>query len=208
MNKVYNKTGRIFLPVLLYTFRRKRRYIYEISKLERQVAMDNLEAQLVIEKADIVFRYLLSIGVERQTAEDLTGEAIYKSILYFEGIEPEKLKAWLFRVALNGYYDLLRKGRKQHFDDADLEKVSQHLVQNQSYPVEDALLHKEMEERIAQTLAGLKKGLQEVLILRAQMDLSYQEISDYLDMPVDTVRTYLYRARKEFKKIWEEENDR
>lgn len=175
---------------------------------ERQVAMDNLEAQLVIEKAEIAFRYLLSIGVERQTAEDLTGEAIYKSILYFEGIEPEKLKAWLFRVALNGYYDLLRKGRKQHFDDADLEKVSQHLVQNQSHPVEDALLRKEMEERIAQTLAGLKKGLQEVLILRAQMDLSYQEISDYLDMPMDTVRTYLYRARKEFKKIWEEENDR
>jgi RNA polymerase sigma-70 factor (ECF subfamily) len=175
---------------------------------ERQVAMDNLEAQLVIEKAEIAFRYLLSIGVERQTAEDLTGEAIYKSILYFEGIEPEKLKAWLFRVALNGYYDLLRKGRKQHFDAADLVKVSQHLVQNQSHPVEDALLHKEMEERIAQTLAGLKKGLQEVLILRAQMDLSYQEISDYLDMPVDTVRTYLYRARKEFKKIWEEENDR
>jgi RNA polymerase sigma-70 factor (ECF subfamily) len=89
-----------------------------------------------------------------------------------------------------------------------LEKVNQHLVQNQSHPVEDALLHKEMGERIAQTLAGLKKGLQEVLILRAQMDLSYQEISDYLDMPVDTVRTYLYRARKEFKKIWEEENDR
>jgi hypothetical protein len=43
---------------------------------ERQVAMDNLEAQLVIEKAEIAFRYLLSIGVERQTAEDLTGEAI------------------------------------------------------------------------------------------------------------------------------------
>lgn len=95
---------------------------------ERQVAMDNLEAQLVIEKADIGIRYLLSIGVERQTAEDLTGEAIYNAILYFEGIDPEKLKAGLFRVALNGYYDILKKNRRQVlYGTVDLDKISRYL---------------------------------------------------------------------------------
>ncbi len=114
--------------------------------------MDNLEAQLVIEKADIVIRYFLSIGVEGQTAEDLTGEAIYNAILYFEGIEPDKLKAWLFRVALNGYYDSLKKNRRQVlYGTVDLDKISRYLGETNRF---EGLFHGHCEVSTYKLIGG------------------------------------------------------
>ncbi|QRN86191.1 RNA polymerase sigma factor [Clostridia bacterium] len=169
--------------------------------------MDNIEAQLIIEKANIVFRYLLSIGVEYQIAEDIVGEAIYKSILYFDGIEPENLKSWLFRVALNGYYDLLKKNKRQTlYGTVDLDRFSQYLLKEQSESLEKKLIQSENHKLIAETIRSLNKSMQEVLLLRVQMELSYKEIGEYLDMPIETVRTYLYRARLELKNRWEKED--
>lgn len=177
--------------------------------LERQTAMDDIEAQLIIEKANIVFRYLLSLGVTYPIAEDIVGDAIYKSILYFDGIEPAKLKSWLFRVALNGYYDRLRKNKRQIlYGTVDLDRFNDSLLNEQSESPENKLLSSEVRTRIAETIRSLSKSLQEVLLLRVQMELSYKEIAEYLDIPVETVRTYLYRARLEFKQRWEKEDEK
>lgn len=51
-------------------------------------------------------------------------------------------------------------------------------------------------------LNSLKESYKELLILEYEMELSYKEIGKLLGFPEQTVKTYLFRARTEFKSIW------
>lgn len=42
-----------------------------------------------------------------------------------------------------------------------------------------------------------------LLLLKYEMDLTYKDIGEILDISENTVKTYLYRARNNFKKFWE-----
>ncbi|MDM8311423.1 MULTISPECIES: sigma factor-like helix-turn-helix DNA-binding protein [Clostridium] len=46
------------------------------------------------------------------------------------------------------------------------------------------------------------------MIFKYDFCLSYKEISELLDIKENTVRTYLFRAREQFKKVWEEKYEK
>ena len=72
------------------------------------------ELYLVLqEKTAIIFKYLIKNGANPRDAEDIIQEALYKFILYIDSVDPNKAYSWLFRVAINQYYDLCRKRKKK-----------------------------------------------------------------------------------------------
>ena len=150
--------------------------------------------------AEIVFKYLMKIGATKEDAEDITQEAIIKTIECLQQIEPGKMRAWMFKVAIHRYYSLYNKNKTTvSLQEDDLEKL-QPVIEDVSV----SLLSKEEGTEMAETLQRLQPTFQQLLILKYYMEFSYKEISDILDMKETHVKTYLQRARNSFKKIWEE----
>ncbi|ETT80746.1 sigma factor [Viridibacillus sp. FSL R5-0477] len=77
------------------------------------------------EKTATIFKYLIKNGANPRDAEDIIQESIYKFILNIDSVDPNKAYSWLFRVAINHYYDLCRKQKREvnisfdHFELVD-----------------------------------------------------------------------------------------
>ncbi|MEH7484958.1 RNA polymerase sigma factor [Neobacillus drentensis] len=158
--------------------------------------MDNERIyQLLQEKMKQLNRYLIRLGANRNDAEDIVQETIYKGILYIESIDPEKFSAWLYKVALNRYYDLCRKKKRI---EVPIESV---IIEEAEIP-EDLLIQKEIREEIEHVLDQLTPIHKQLLILKYELDLTYKEIASLLDIKEGLVKTYLFRARKQFQKVY------
>ncbi|MGF6949088.1 RNA polymerase sigma factor (sigma-70 family) [Neobacillus sp. B4I6] len=160
--------------------------------------LNEMMYQLIQEKMKQLNRYLIRLGADRNDAEDIVQETIYKGILYIDSIDPEKFSAWLFKVALNRYYDLCRKKKRI---EVPIESV---IIEDSGIP-EDLLIQKEIREEIEHVLEQLTPIHKQLLILKYELDLSYKEISSLLDVKEGLVKTYLFRARKQFQKIYRRE---
>lgn len=162
--------------------------------------MKNEWEQLLLEHAKIVFKYLIKIGATKEDAEDITQETIIKTIECLQQIEPDKMRAWLFKVAIHRYYTIYKKNKTMvNLNEEDIEKLKPAIEH-----VELNLLTKEMASELEEALQGLQPTFQQLLILKYYMDFSYKEISEILSMKESSVKTYLQRARRAFKKLWEE----
>ncbi|RAN85586.1 RNA polymerase subunit sigma-70, partial [Bacillus sp. SRB_28] len=67
---------------------------------------------LLVEKSQVIYKYLLKLGVEVKDAEDIVQDTLYKAMFLMEDISLEKLTPWLLRVAINQYRDLYRKSKR------------------------------------------------------------------------------------------------
>jgi RNA polymerase sigma-70 factor (ECF subfamily) len=110
------------------------------------------------------------------------------------------MSSWLFKVAINKYYDLCRKNNRHiHMSiDEDIFKETLH----DSKLVEDFILDLEQKEEILKALNSISDIHKNLLVFKYEMGLSYKEIAELLDINENTVKTYLFRAREQFKKVW------
>ncbi|MEX3621519.1 RNA polymerase sigma factor [Viridibacillus arvi] len=150
---------------------------------------------------NIVYRYLRKLGISQADAEDVVQETAYKYLLYYDTIQTSKIRSWLIRVSLNFHYDQCRKKRRYdlNLDEGLLETDIKELP-------EVIILEKERNREVWYALSKLKPQFQELLLLKYQSGLSYEEISKLLEKPISSIKTNLFRARKKFAKFYKEAN--
>ncbi|WP_449619523.1 RNA polymerase sigma factor [Robertmurraya sp. Marseille-Q9965] len=155
---------------------------------------DELNAEL-----NIVYRYLRKLGISKLDAEDAVQETAYKYLLYYDSIKNSKIRGWLIRVALNAYYDQCRKQGRYVLDlnESVLKVDAQELP-------ETIFLQKERNSELGKALSQLKPHFQELLLLKYQSGLTYEEISKLLEISVSSIKTNLFRARKKLEEIYKE----
>jgi RNA polymerase sigma factor (sigma-70 family) len=151
---------------------------------------------------NIVYRYLRKLGISHTDAEDAVQETAYKYLQYYDSIKASKIRSWLIRVALNNYYDQCRKQQRYKLDlDASVAKL---VAVDQP---EEIFLEKERNNQLSFAISKLKPYFKELLLLKYQSSLSYEEIAELVGSNINSVRTNLYRARKQLAKIYKEESD-
>lgn len=156
-------------------------------------------AELVDKYRDKIYAYLYRMVGNREDALDLAQETflrIYSNLRNFKLGQP--FRPWLYRIATNLAIDLLRKRRPMVALDAPLfadEPLRLELVDEGPGP-EEQHERAELAAYLAEKVAELPANYRSVILLRHGHDLSYQEISDILRVPVSTVKTRLFRARE------------
>lgn len=103
---------------------------------------------------------------------------------------------------MNELKKLLRKRGKEHSVSIDNEFFLNNFADDQD--TELSVLTLEMKHEITIVLEGIQEIFKQLLLLKYELELSYKEIALLLGMKEETVRTYLFRARKEFQKKWRE----
>lgn len=122
-----------------------------------------------------------------QRAEDLTQETFLAVIRSADRYQRSALvRTYLYGIAMN----LLAAERRTRFRDSPPGKIAPEPGTNDS---PDAVLW------IRQALDKLGDSEREVLMLREYEQLSYAEIAELLELPVNTVRSRLFRARMALK---------
>jgi RNA polymerase sigma-70 factor (ECF subfamily) len=153
---------------------------------------------LLYEKA--IFNHIYRIVSNKKDAEDLTQETFIRLYEKRSLINPDKnFKSWLYKIATNIALDFLRKKTRQKelfLIDSDQEPF-------ETIDEEDSYYRIERTYDLERALSKLKLIHKTVLLLFYRDDFDYEAIAKTLDVPINTVKTHLYRAKKELKEILE-----
>lgn len=160
-----------------------------IVKKAIQGDADAFEALLVKEEKMLYYKALSYVG-KREDALDAIQEASYKGFLAIHQLRnPEYFSTWLFRILIRECYRLLQE-------------------RNEMIPYEENELLKKLDRKqdeeldsyhLSEALLRLNSSYQTSIILFYYHDLSINDISEVMEKPVGTVKTYLRRARKKLK---------
>lgn len=161
-----------------------------------------LTTELIESISPKIYRHLIKIGANREDARDIVQDALYKAVLYIDSIGSNQISAWLFKVAINGYYDLCRRQNRR----IEIPVDPTALVSDDDGP-ETRLMKEEVHGDIFRALDQLSTTQKHLLLLKYEQNLSYDEISELLGIPVSTVATYLYRARQKFMQVYKGVNN-
>jgi RNA polymerase sigma factor (sigma-70 family) len=132
-----------------------------------------------------------------QDAQDVVQEAYLRAFRSFAGFRGSNGRAWLLTIVRNTAYTLLKKNRTADLTTAFDEEI--HATGYESVNPATILEHAEDAELIKNAMDGLPAEFREILILRHQENLSYNEIGDILKIPIGTVMSRLARARGKLK---------
>ena len=156
---------------------------------------------LVVEYEKNVYAITQRMTGNAEDAADMTQETFikaYNSLSSFRG--DSKFSVWLYRIATNVCLDFLRsRSRKPtvslSMEDDDGEEMQLDIADESQSP--EMLLERGLtRDAVRRGLNALPPDYKQILLLREIQGLSYDEISDVLDLEVGTVKSRIFRARK------------
>lgn len=158
---------------------------------------DDVAAQIVRLRPRLV-GFAWSLTRDRDMAEDLAQETIARAIASQWRFQPgTNLKAWLFRILRNVHLNMVRAAGTQPALVSIEELAGEGLTHGRNRdPVEAQVIERADLRRIAEVYRTLPPAFATPLFLTAIEDLSYAEAASILDIPVGTVMSRIYRARR------------
>ncbi len=153
----------------------------------------------------IKFLYNMALRYTGNThdAEDMVQETFYVALTKFHQLrDTAKCKNWLFAILRNIYLKELRLNRQKQTFEHDESVNYINVLETAAKGLDTAkIFEKKLEESQLHHIVGtLPEKYQSPILLHYMEDLSYQEISEYLDIPVGTVMSRLSRAKDLLKK--------
>lgn len=141
---------------------------------------------------------------DREAAFDISQEAflrVFRNIKKFDQNRP--FKGWLYIIVKNLCFNYLKRYRKRRivFSDYLLN------IDNDKITIPDLVTHPENIEKMEVLWWGIRKlnkDEKEIVLLRDIEEFRYKEISDILGIPLGTVMSRLYKARKNLAHILNE----
>lgn len=148
-----------------------------------------------------LFQVAYCITRDYYLAQDAVQETLIKAYQKMDTIEdPEKIGAWLSAIAARAAIDIVRKERKLNDRTAshvEIETANIKMDQNVEQEVEMNLL----KEQIHQAINSLSLDQRKVFLLKINSGLKEKEIAQLLKINQNTVKTKIYRIRKQLKEM-------
>lgn len=134
-------------------------------------------------------------------AEDLVQETYMRAFRFFHKFEKgTNCKAWLFRIMKNLFINNYRKYQKSpaKVDYDEIENFYETIKSERtdSSDLQEKVYSSLLDDEVIQALNSLQDDFKTVIILCDIEGLSYEEIADFVNCPVGTVRSRLHRGRK------------
>lgn len=148
-----------------------------------------------------LYNFALRMTGDADDADDLVQETYLKAFRFFDKFEKgTNAKAWLFRILKNSYINEYRKIKKEpsKVDYNDIENFYENIKSNDvksNHLVED-VFNNLLDDEISEAISSLPEDFKTVIILSDIEGFTYEEIADFVDCPIGTVRSRLHRARK------------
>jgi RNA polymerase sigma-70 factor (ECF subfamily) len=159
--------------------------------------------EIIFKYQDKIYNLCRHILGNAHDAEDAAQDVFLKAYQHLNKFRPESsLHTWLYRIAVNTCIDYRRKplfeSLFKNSKEGDVFVVDQPF---DSPSPEKLYESKEIGNAIQFALGRLSEKLRTVILLKEIEGLSYEEISEVLDVSIGTVKSRISRAREELKKL-------
>lgn len=154
-------------------------------------------AQLVAQQQTYVYNLALGILGEAEEARDLAQEALLRTWQRLPSFRGEaRFTTWLYRLVVNLGLNRLARLRRQ---PPQVELDGHPLIDRSPAAADPQEVHSAAEWRQAiwQAVDGLPEKYRLVITLYYQHERTYEEIAQILQLPLNTVKTHLSRARRQ-----------
>ena len=181
--------------------------IIEDQGMVRAVLAGEREAyrRLIEKYQGMVFTAIARIIGSRPEVEDLAQETFwqaYRSLGRFRG--ESRFSTWLLRIAANKAIDFCRRRREEERRRKGYEPEVELIPGDDDAP-ERILLLNELKDRLYRHLDRLPPHYRQVLKRHYLDGFSYREMACEAGVPVKTIESRIYRARKLLRSLWSEE---
>ena len=175
--------------------------------LEAQRGDKDALQQLIIRNWAWVKGLVYSVIYNSDDVDDCLQDICIKVISKIDTLrEPERFKPWLAIVAKR---EALRHRQQKANRPVQLDEETIESRQDEKNTFFENIIEKEKQSQILQAIQSLPEKYREVFIMQHSGDLTYNQISEILDVPVTTVQIRLVRARKLiYDKIINKDKDR
>ena len=153
--------------------------------------------QTILPHLDAAYNLARWLTRNEADAEDVVQEAYLRAFKFFGGFHGGNSRAWLLAIVRNTCYTWLQQNRAHEL----ATEVDEELYGVESNNPEIILLENMNKQLLKQALEELPVEFREVVILRELEGLSYKEIAAITAVPVGTVMSRLFYARKKLQNL-------
>lgn len=177
-------------------------YDYRLVRRALDQGDQKAYAELLQRYRESVYFTMMKMCNNKDDAEDLTIEAFGRAFKKLDQYSPDfAFSTWLFKIASNNAIDFLRR-KKQKFtvsidnksDDYEGQDHSQNIKSATADP-EETFIRKQKNSHLRILVDNLKPKYREMIELFYYQELSHEEISQRLNLPIGTIKAQLFRAR-------------
>ena len=174
-------------------------------------------AMLVERYRNDLIQFLQRFLGSRAAADDVFQDAFLQIHLSAESFDASRrFKPWLYTIAANKARDFHRKRRRRSavslsapVGSADgRETTLVDLLDGDDQAIDTNLLDEERQRLVKQVVDDLPAHYREILLLSYFQKLSYNQISDTLQIPLGTVKSRLHSAVAHFADSWQDASTR
>jgi RNA polymerase sigma-70 factor (ECF subfamily) len=176
----------------------------ELSDIElvRQCQSGNREAfsQLVLRHQQLVYNVAYRYMRETTSAEDMAQEAFIKAYRLLKGFRGDcSFATWMYRVTSTTCLSEISKRKRRN--EIRLEERDTELIEAETLAPEE----RDTRARIRKCVTRLPNHYATAITLYYLKGISYDEIAEALEIPLGTLKTWMFRARRQLRKIVEKE---
>jgi len=145
-----------------------------------------------------VYKYQLKRTNNDNDAEDITIQSFSKAFDKIDTFdESYKFKTWLITISKNIHIDMIRKSKASINTETTKEQEAEvYAVIDDNPTPEDKIITEQNLAKLLRDIKLLKPKYQQVIHLRYFQELSYKEIAQQIDEPMNNVKVKLLRAKK------------
>ncbi len=150
---------------------------------------------------DVLYNFALRTTGNQDDARDLLQETYLKAYRFWDKYEKgTNIRAWLFRIMKNSYINRYRKETKEpdKVDYGDVENFYNSIRADytDTNDLQEKLFGNLLGDEVSEALKELPEDFRTVVILCDIEGMTYEEISEFIERPIGTVRSRLHRGRK------------
>jgi RNA polymerase sigma-70 factor (ECF subfamily) len=167
--------------------------------VERRIADVTFEST-ALPWMDAVYRFALSLSGDADDARDVSQETFLRAFRFWHTYEQgSDCRKWLFAICRNTFLRMRERERVTvDVDDEELDSLAAvtELARATREGEDDLLSRIALGPALRGALAALQEPFRSAVVLVDLEDMTYQEASVVLEVPVGTVRSRLFRGRR------------
>jgi RNA polymerase sigma-70 factor, ECF subfamily len=159
--------------------------------------------ELINRYKDLVFALIARTVRDRSRAEDLAQDVflkVYRGLPYFRG--EARLSTWIYRIVAN----VCAEAQARRRNPADGEALDERSEAHAGRALTDRRFSDlELRDRLEKAIARLPDNYRLLIAAHYLDGVQYEDLAEALGMPLGTVKTHLYRAKQQLRRLLDNE---
>ena len=154
--------------------------------------------ELVARYKDLVYGMVHRLVGNRAQADDLAQEVflkVHRGLPYFRG--DARLSTWIYRLVANVCFE----ARARRLPEVSLEPANPERPRFEPGAADVAFADLELRDRLDKAIAQLPDHYRMLIAAHYLDGVKYEALAEALDIPIGTVKTHLYRAKRQLREL-------